>query len=81
ADARIAAGAMRDDRQLDAAGALVAHDAKGPPFDLIYGEGGVTDVLPAIARPLAAGDEARVEWGIETTASAFRRAASLLSEP
>ncbi|TAM76832.1 M28 family peptidase [bacterium] len=79
-DARIAAGTMPDAAQLDAASALIVRGADGP-FNVIYGTGGGTGTLPAIAKPLVAGNEGRIEWGIETSAAALRRASDALNHP
>jgi|GEM_PF-6175004 len=67
ADALIAAGTMPDAHQLDAAEALVARVSDGP-FHVIYSD------------PLAAGNEERIEWKVQATATALRRASSLLAE-
>ncbi len=81
-DARIAAGSLPDAAQLDAANALIVRGGDGP-FNAIYGAGGGAETLPAIVKPLAAGNEGRIEWGVQTTVAALRRASDALnhSEP
>jgi len=81
ADAQIAAGAMPDQRQLDAAEALVIRGGSEGPRQAIYGDHGERSLFPAIAKPLAAGDDAAVEWGIERTTASLRRAAATLAPP
>ncbi|TAM59209.1 M28 family peptidase [bacterium] len=78
ADARTAAGSLPDANQLDAAAALIAHGA-AEPINVIYGGG--NQILPSIAAPLAAGNEGRVEWGLEITAAALHDASNALERP